>query len=147
MAGAILLAGYLGMNPPGFAAEVVALAFGLAAASLFPALMLGIFSRTMNREGAIAGMLAGLASTLVYIFWFKGWFFIPGTRMAANTPENWFMGISPEAFGAVGALLNFVVAWAVSLRTPAPPEHIQHLVEDIRVPKAASAAPAMRAVH
>ena len=140
MAGAILLAGYLGMNPPGFAAEVVALAFGLAAASLFPALMLGIFSRSMNREGAIAGMLAGLFSTLVYIFWFKGWFFIPGTQMAANTADNWLFGISPEAFGAVGALLNFAVAWSVSRLTAAPPEHIQHLVENIRVPRGASAA-------
>jgi cation/acetate symporter len=135
MAGAILLAGYLGMHPPGFAAEVVALAFGLAAASLFPALMMGIFNRKMNREGAIAGMLVGLISTLVYIFWFKGWFFIPGTQMATNSPENWFMGISPEAFGAVGALLNFGLAWLVARMTPAPPEHIQHLVEDIRVPR------------
>jgi cation/acetate symporter len=141
MAGAILLAGYLGMHPPGFAAEVVALAFGLAAASLFPALMMGIFSRKMNREGAIAGMLVGLVSTLVYIFWFKGWFFIPGTQMAANTPENWLMGISPEAFGAVGALLNFALAFLVARMTPAPPEHIQHLVEDIRVPKGAGASP------
>jgi cation/acetate symporter len=136
MAGAILLAGYLGMNPPGFAAEVVALAFGLAAASLFPALMMGIFNSHMNREGAIAGMLAGLTATLVYIFWFKGWLFLPGTEMAANTPANWLLGISPESFGAVGAALNFAVAWAVSRVTAAPPEHIQHLVEDIRVPKA-----------
>ena len=106
MAGAILVAGYLGMNPPGFAAQVVALAFGLAASSIFPALMMGIFNKRMNREGAIAGMLAGLLSTLIYIFWFKGWFFIPGTEMAANTVDNWFMGISPEAFGAVGAGIN-----------------------------------------
>ncbi|RPH93054.1 MAG: cation acetate symporter, partial [Lysobacterales bacterium] len=147
MAGAILLAGYLGMNPPGFAAEVVALAFGLAAASLFPALMMGIFSRRMNREGAIAGMLVGLISTLVYIFWFKGWFFIPGTRMAANAPENWFMGISPEAFGAVGALLNFGVAGVVARMTPAPPAQIQHLVEDIRVPRGAAVASPLTARH
>ena len=140
MAGAILVAGYLGMNPPGFAAQVVALAFGLAASSIFPALMMGIFNKRMNREGAIAGMLAGLLSTLIYIFWFKGWFFIPGTEMAANTVDNWFMGISPEAFGAVGAGLNFLVAWVVSKVTAAPPEHIQHLVEDIRVPKGAAAA-------
>ena len=140
MAGAILVAGYLGMNPPGFAAQVVALAFGLAAASIFPALMMGIFNKKMNREGAIAGMLVGLLSTLTYIFWFKGWFFIPGTEMAANTPNNWFMGISTEAFGAVGALLNFGVAWVVAKVTSAPPEHIQHLVEDIRVPKGAAAA-------
>ena len=140
MAGAILVAGYLGMNPPGFAAQVVALAFGLAAGSIFPALMMGIFNKNINREGAIAGMLAGLFSTLIYIFWFKGWFFVPGTEMAANTADNWFMGISPESFGAVGALLNFVVATLVSKVTSAPPEHIQHLVEDIRVPKGAAAA-------
>jgi cation/acetate symporter len=140
MAGAILVAGYLGMNPPGFAAQVVALAFGLAGSSLFPALMMGIFNKRMNREGAIAGMLTGLFSTLIYIFWFKGWFFVPGTEMAANTPDNWFMGISPEAFGAVGAILNFVVAMFVSKVTAAPPEHIQDLVEDIRVPTGAAAA-------
>jgi len=140
MAGAIALAGYLGMNPPGFAAQVVALAFGLAASSIFPALMMGIFNKKMNREGAIAGMLTGLLSTVIYIFWFKGWFFVPGTEMLANTPDNWFMGISPESFGAVGALFNFIVAIAVSKVTADPPEHIQHLVEDIRVPKGAVAA-------
>ena len=140
MAGAIVVAGYLGMNPPGFAAQVVALAFGLAASSIFPVLMMGIFNKKMNREGAIAGMLAGLLSTLIYIFWFKGWFFVPGTEMAPNTADNWFLGISPEAFGAVGALINFTVAWAVSKVTAAPPEDIQHLVEDIRVPKGATTA-------
>jgi cation/acetate symporter len=140
MAGAILVAGYLGMNPPGFAAQVVALAFGLAASSLFPALMMGIFNKKMNRAGAIVGMLTGLLSTLIYIFWFKGWFFVPDTAMASDSPDNWFMGISPEAFGAVGALLNFVVAVIVSKLTAPPPEHIQHLVEDIRVPKGATAA-------
>jgi cation/acetate symporter len=140
MAGAILVAGYLGMNPPGFAAQVVALAFGLAASSIFPVLMMGIFNKKMNREGAIFGMLAGLLSTLIYIFWFKGWFFVPGTEMAANTVDNWLLGISPEAFGAVGALINFGVAWLVSKVTAAPPENIQHLVEDIRVPKGAAAA-------
>jgi len=140
MAGAIVVAGYLGMNPPGFAAQVVALAFGLAASSLFPALMMGIFNKKMNRAGAIFGMLTGLLSTLLYIFWFKGWFFVPGTEMMANTPANWFMGISPEAFGAVGALLNFAVAMIVSRFTAPPPEHIQHLVEDIRVPMGAGVA-------
>jgi cation/acetate symporter len=142
MAAAILVAGYLGMNPPGFAAQVVALAFGLAASSIFPALMMGIFNKNMDNIGAIVGMLTGLLSTLLYIFWFKGWFFIPGTEMAANTPDNWFMGISPEAFGAVGALLNFVAAYLVSKVTPPPPEHIQHLVEDIRVPMGAGKAAA-----
>jgi cation/acetate symporter len=140
MAGAILLAGWLGINPPGFAAQVVALAFGLAASSIFPALMMGIFDKRANSKGAIAGMLSGLTFTLVYIFWFKGWFFIPGTEMMANTAENWVLGISPEAIGAVGALVNFIVAYAVSHATAPPPEHIQHLVEDIRVPKGAGEA-------
>ncbi len=140
MAGAILVAGYLGMNPPGFAAQVVALAFGLAASSLFPALMMGIFNKKMNRAGAIAGMMTGLTSTVMYIVWFKGWFFIPGTAFAANTPENWFLGISTEAFGAVGALLNFAVAITVSKFTSPTPQHIQNLVDDIRVPRGAGAA-------
>ena len=139
MAAAILVAGYLGMNPPGFAAQVVALAFGLAASSIFPVLMMGIFNKRMNREGAIVGMLVGLSTTLVYIFWFKGWFFIPGTEMAPNTVDNWLMGISPEAFGAVGAGLNFLSAWLVSKVTSAPPEHIQHLVESVRIPRGAKA--------
>jgi cation/acetate symporter len=142
MAGAIIVAGYLGMNPPGFAAQVVALAFGLAASSIFPALMMGIFNKNMDNIGAIVGMLVGLFSTLIYIFWFKGWFFIPGTEMAANTAENWFLGISPESFGAVGAGLNFLSAYIVSKVTPPPPEHIQHLVEDIRVPMGAAKAAA-----
>jgi len=134
MAGAIMVAGYFGLHPPGFAAQVVALAFGLAASSLFPALMMGIFVKRINRAGAIAGMLSGLGVTLLYIFWFKGWFFFPGTEMMANTPENWLLGISPEAFGAVGAMVNFIVAYVVANATEEPPEHIQHLVEDIRVP-------------
>ena len=134
MAGAILVAGYFGLHPPGFAAQVVALAFGLAASSIFPALMMGIFVKRVNNIGAVCGMLSGLGITLVYIFWFKGWFFVASTAMAANTPDNWFMGIAPEAFGAVGAMVNFAVAYAVSMVTPPPPEHIQRLVEDIRVP-------------
>lgn len=137
MAVAILVAGYLGMDPPGFAAQVVALAFGLAASSLFPALLLGIFDKRMNRAGAIAGMLTGVTSTVMYIVWFKGWFFIPGTEFAANTPDNWFMGISTEAFGAVGASLNFIVAITVSRLTAPAPESIQQMVEDIRVPRGA----------
>lgn len=140
MAGAILVAGYFGLHPPGFAAQVVALAFGLAASSLFPALMMGIFVKRINNTGAIAGMLSGLTATLLYIFWFKGWFFIPGTEMMADTADNWLIGISPEAFGAVGAMVNFVVAWSVSSVTAAPPEHIQHMVEDIRVPSGAGFA-------
>ncbi|TVT60197.1 MAG: cation acetate symporter [Sedimenticola thiotaurini] len=140
MAGAIAVAGYLGLHPPGFAAQTVALAFGLAAASIFPALMMGIFNKRINNTGAVVGMLVGITSTLVYIFWFKGWFFIPGTAMAANTPDNHILGISPEAFGAVGAMLNFASAILVSKVTAEPPEHIQHMVEDIRIPKGSGAA-------
>jgi cation/acetate symporter len=137
MAGAIVVAGILGLNPPGFAAQVVALAFGLAASSIFPALMLGIFNKRMNDKGAIAGMLAGLLTTLVYIFWYKGWFFVPGTNMAPDDAAHWVLGISPGSFGAIGALINFAVAYAVSRVTAPPPEHIQALVEDIRVPSGA----------
>ncbi len=142
MAGAILVAGWLGLHPPGFAAQVVALAFGLAASSIFPALMFGIFNKRVNARGAIVGMLVGLTSTLVYIFMFKGWLFIPGTNTFPNTPDYWLFGIQPEAFGAVGALLNFVSAWVVSKLTAPPPEHIQHLVEDIRVPRGTGTAAA-----
>ncbi|MCK4839218.1 MAG: cation acetate symporter [Desulfobulbaceae bacterium] len=140
MGGAIIVAGLLGMHPPGFAAQVVALAFGLAASSIFPALMLGIFVKRMNSTGAVCGMLAGLGSTLVYIFWFKGWFFIPEWRMAADNANNWLLGISPGSFGAVGALINFAVALTVCQFTEPPPEHIQHLVEDIRVPAGSGSA-------
>ena len=140
MAFAIGVAAYFGLNPPGFAAQVVALAFGLAASSIFPVLMMGIFDKRANSTGAIAGMLVGLGTTLIYIFWFKGWFFVPGTNMLPNTADNWLLGISPEAFGAVGAAFNFVTAFVVSRATTAPPEHIQHLVEDIRVPRGATGA-------
>ncbi|MDX1496122.1 MAG: sodium:solute symporter family protein [Salinisphaeraceae bacterium] len=135
MAAAIIVAGYLGMNPPGFAAQVVALAFGLAASSIFPALMLGIFSLRVNRLGAVCGMLAGLSSTLLYIVAYKGWFFIPGTEWFPNTAEYWLWGIQPESFGAVGALINFSVAILVSRLSAEPPQHIQALVESIRVPR------------
>ncbi len=140
MGGAICVAGYLGMHPPGFAAQVVALAFGLAASSIFPALMLGIFSRRTNNTGAICGMLAGLGSTLVYIFWFKGWFFIPGTAMAPDNAANWLFGISPGSFGALGAVINFAVALTVSNMTAPVPDHIAAMVEDIRIPKGSAAA-------
>ncbi len=140
MAGAILVAGYLGLNPPGFAAQVVALAFGLAGASIFPALMMGIFSKTVNNIGATTGMLVGLVSTMVYIFLYKGWFFIPGTETFASTPDNWLLGIQPEAFGTIGALLNFGSAFLVSSMTKPVPEHIQHLVEDVRTPRGAGGA-------
>ncbi|NYS79571.1 MULTISPECIES: sodium:solute symporter family protein [Halomonadaceae] len=140
MGGAILLATYLGLNPPGFAAQTVALAFGIAGASLFPALMMGIFSKRMNNSGAIAGMLAGLICTLLYIFTYLGWFFIPDTNTLANTPDNWIFGISPLSFGAVGAMINFAVAFAVSRVTAAPPQEIQDLVESVRYPKGAGMA-------
>ncbi len=140
MAGAIALATYLGLNPPGFAAQTVALAFGLAAASLFPTLMMGIFSKRMNSAGATAGMLAGLISTCLYLFTFLGWFFIPGTNMLDNTSANYLFGIPPTHFGPVGALLNFAVAFAVSRVTAEPPQEIQDLVESVRVPRGAGAA-------
>ena len=136
MAAAILLAGYLGLNPPGFAAEVVALAFGLAAASLFPTLMMGIFFKNMNKQGAIVGMLVGLLSTLVYIFLFKGWFFLPGTNVLPDTPDGWILGINPSSFGTIGAILNFASAILVAKVTAPPPAHIQELVESVRVPRA-----------
>ncbi len=140
MAVAIAFAGYLGLNPPDFAAGTVALAFGLAASSIFPALMMGIFSKRMNKEGAIAGMLAGLSVTLLYVFQHKGVMFIPGTEFLGAMPENWFLGIEPNAFGAVGAAVNFAVAVAVSKVTAAPPASVQVLVEHIRVPKGATSA-------
>ncbi|MGB1950321.1 MAG: sodium:solute symporter family protein [Marinobacter sp.] len=140
MAVAIVVATYLGANPPGFAAQVVALAFGIAAASLFPALMMGIFSKRVNNKGAVAGMLAGLSATLVYIFIYLGWFFIPETNNLANTPDNWLLGISPLSFGAVGAMINFAVAFAVSYATEEPPVEIQELVESVRYPRGAGSA-------
>ena len=142
MAGAIGVAGYLGFNPPDFAAGTVALAFGLAASSIFPALMMGIFSKRMNKEGAIAGMIAGIGVTLFYVFQHKGIMFVPSTAFLGDLPENWFLGIEPNAFGAVGAIFNFAVAFVVARLTAAPPEHIQHLVEDIRVPAGAGTAAA-----
>jgi cation/acetate symporter len=134
MAVAVFGAGYLGLNPPGFAAGTVALAFGLAASSIFPALMMGIFSKRINREGAIAGMLGGLGMTLFYVFQHKGIMFVAEWRYLENLGENWFFGIEPNAFGCIGALLNFAIAMAVSRITAPPPARIQDLVEDIRVP-------------
>ncbi|MBP2279892.1 cation/acetate symporter [Psychrobacter sp. PL15] len=137
---AIVVATWLGINPPGFAAQVVALAFGIAGASLFPVLMMGIFSKRINNLGAIAGMLTGLITILVYIFVFKGWFFITGTANFPDTEEYWLFGISPLSFGAVGALLNFIVAFIVSYSTAPPPAHIQELVESVRSPRGAGGA-------
>ena len=134
MVGAIALAGCFGLNPPDFAAGTVAIAFGLAASSIFPVLMLGIFSKRMNRQGAVAGMIAGLGITLLYVFQHKGIMFIPGTSFLGGMEENWFFGITPNAFGAVGAIVNFVVASAVSSNTEAPPEEAVELVERIRTP-------------
>ncbi|EKO3482855.1 cation acetate symporter [Vibrio fluvialis] len=131
---AIVGAGYLGINPPGFVAQVVAFAFGLAAASFFPAIILGIFYKKMNKEGAIAGMVAGIAFTAAYIIYFK--FINP----AASTPDNWFFGISPEGIGTLGMCLNFVVSIVVNKFTAEVPTEVQDMVESIRYPKGAGAA-------
>lgn len=140
MAVSIVIAGYLGLNPPGFAAGTVALAFGIAASSLFPAIMMGIFSKKMNKEGAIAGMLAGLFITLFYVFAHKGIFFIKGTEyLGLIGGANSFFGITPEAFGAVGAAVNFIVAFMVDKVTAEPPAHIQAMVENVRVPRGSKA--------
>ncbi|MEM9647495.1 MAG: VC_2705 family sodium/solute symporter, partial [Bacteroidota bacterium] len=134
---AVIVAGYFGINPPGFVASVVALAFGLAASSFFPAIVMGIFSKRMNREGAITGMIAGLGITTYYIARFKlGWIGNPETSGA----EHWWFGISPEGFGTLGMLVNFAVALAISSFTPKPPESVQQIVEDIRIPSGAGEA-------
>jgi len=133
-AGAVILAGYFGINPPGFVAEVVAFAFGLAASSFFPVILLGIFSTRVNKEGAIAGMLTGLVFTISYISYFK--FVYP----ELNTAEHWWWGISPEGIGSLGMALNFLVCFGVSWLTPAPPSHVQQLIQDIRIPKGAGKA-------
>jgi cation/acetate symporter len=138
-AGAILLAGYLGYNPPGFVAQVVAFAFGLAAASLFPALLLGIFSLRMNAAGAISGMLTGLLFTLGYIVAFKGVFMAP---LFPNTADAWLLGISPEGIGALGMVLNFAVAFTVSAFTAPPSPATRALVENLRIPRGAGDAKA-----
>lgn len=134
MVGAIVVAGYFGLNPPDFAAGTVAIAFGLAASSIFPVLMMGIFSKKMNRQGAIAGMIAGMSITLLYVFQHKGILFIPGTSFLGGMEPNWFLDITPNAFGAVGALVNFAVAFAVSKTAAEAPQEVQNLVESIRVP-------------
>ena len=133
---AVMVAGYLGFDPPGWVAEVVAFAFGLAAASLFPVILLGIFFKRANKQGAIAGMLTGLLFTYGYIEYFKGLFLKwAGSPWGENVAEHWLFGISPEGIGVVGMLLNFAVVITVSYMTSAPPERIQHLVENIRVPR------------
>jgi cation/acetate symporter len=141
MAVAIFVAGYLGLNPPGFAAGTVALAFGIAASTIFPALMMGIFSRTMSDKGATAGMLAGLFVTLFYVFAHKGLFFIKGTEYLDMVGgANGFFTITPEAFGTVGAIVNFLVAFLVNKMTAPAPKHIQELVESVRIPRGSGAA-------
>ena len=133
---AILVAGYLGFDPPGWVAQVVAFAFGLAAASLFPVILLGIFFKRINKQGAIAGMLTGLLFTYGYIEFFKGLFLKwAGAPWGENIAANWLFGISPEGIGVIGMCLNFVVAIVVSHLTAPPPDHIQHMVEQIRVPR------------
>jgi len=132
-AAAIVVAGYFGINPPAFVAQVVAFAFGLAAASIFPVLLFGIFYKRMNREGAIAGMVSGMAFTWIYIAYFKFWF------PELNTAQNWWFGISPEGIGALGALINVAVAMTVAQFTAPPPNQIQALVDDIRLPTGAHA--------
>ena len=133
---AILIAGYLGFDPPGWVAQVVAFAFGLAAASLFPVILLGIFFKRVNKQGAIAGMLTGLLFTYGYIEYFKGLFLKwAGAPWGDNAAEFWLFGISPEGIGVIGMCLNFIVAISVSYMTAPPPERIQHMVEHIRVPR------------
>ena len=134
MVGAILIATYLGLNPPGFAAQTVALAFGMAASSIFPALVLGIFVRRINSKGAIAGMVSGALFTVCYIFMYLGWFFIPDTNTFPNTPEYWIMGISPLSVGVIGAAINITVSTLVSVSTEKPSDEVQRMVRSVRYP-------------
>jgi cation/acetate symporter len=131
---AIIIAGYFGIHPPGFVAQVVAFAFGLAASSFFPVILMGIFSKRMNKEGAITGMIIGLTFTASYIIYFK--FINP----SANSAENWWLGISPEGIGTLGMLFNFIASGLVSRTTAPPPNEIQDMVEDIRIPQGAGAS-------
>ena len=137
---AIMVAGYLGLHPPGFAAGTVALAFGLAASSIFPALMMGIFSKKVSGPAAVWGMCAGIGVTMLYVFQHKGIMFIPGTAFLGDMKPDWFMGISPNAFGIVGAVVNFAVAFLVTKVTGDAPEEISHMVENFRTPRGAGAA-------
>jgi cation/acetate symporter len=125
---AVCVAGYFGINPPDFVAATVALAFGLAAASFFPAIIMGIFYKKMNREGAIAGMVVGILFMLFYMLKFKFDMF------GGGTPKDWWFGISPEGFGTVAMLFNFIVSITVSQFTPPPPMEVQEIVESIRIP-------------
>ena len=131
---AVLVAGYVGLNPPAYVAQVVAYAFGLAAASFFPAIVLGIFQKRMNKHGAISGMLTGFILTAAYIIYFKT------INPSADNPENWLLGISPEGIGTLGTIANFTVAMTVSKFTPTPPIEVQAIVEVIRLPAGAVTA-------
>jgi len=128
---AVVIAGYFGINPPGYVAAVVALAFGLAAASFFPAIIMGIFYKRMNKEGAITGMITGLTIMMYYILRFK--FSIFGEV----TADDWWFGISPEGFGTVAMVVNFVISIIVCHTTKSPPANVQDIVEDIRYPRGA----------
>ena len=133
---AVCVAGYFGINPPGFVAATVALAFGLAAASFFPAIILGIFYKRMNKEGAIAGMIVGIVTMLYYMLKYKlGWF-----DEVLPSKSQWWFGISPEGFGSVAMLLNFIVSITIMKFTPAPPKEVQDIVERIRIPSGAGEA-------
>lgn len=136
----ILISGYLGLHPPGFAAGTVALAFGLAASSIFPALMMGIFAKTMSGKGAVWGMVSGIGVTMLYVFQHKGILFIDGTSFLGGMEPNWFFGISPNAFGVVGAIVNFAVAFTILKVSGPAPAHIQQMVENFRIPHGAGAA-------
>lgn len=137
---AVMVAGWFGINPPGFVAAVVALAFGLAAASFFPAIVLGIFYKRMNKEGAIAGMVVGLGLMLFYMLKFKFGLFDGGKEAVAGLKQEWWFGISPEGFGTVAMLVNFIISLLISKFTPAPPQEVQEIVEDIRIPIGAGGA-------
>lgn len=137
---AVVIAGYFGINPPGFVAAVVALAFGLAAASFFPAIILGIFYKKMNSKGAISGMIVGLCLMLFYMLKFKFGIFDGGKEAVAGLQDGWWFGISPEGFGTIAMIVNFIVALVVNRFTPEPPEEVQEIVERIRIPSGAGEA-------
>ena len=137
---AVVVAGYFGINPPGFVAQVVAFAFGLAASSFFPVIIMGIFSKRMNKEGAIAGMVSGLVFTMAYIVYFKFGDALFGLSAEAIAPANWWFDISPEGIGTLGMIINFIISFVVMKFTPAPPEDVQEMTESIRYPRGAAAA-------
>jgi cation/acetate symporter len=137
---AVIIAGWFGINPPGFVAAVVALAFGLAAASFFPAIILGIFYKKMNKEGAVSGMIVGMALMIFYMLKFKFGIFDGGKEAVAGLEASWWFGISPEGFGTIAMLVNFIVAITVNMFTPEPPQEVQDIVENIRIPSGAGEA-------